>query len=169
MTFPQPWVLHILFIECQYCSILSFAVSVALEFRCSRISFNGLTVCAMTRSSNTLLTVTSLLFAAILALPPLFGPIPPTPNPGSLWLATNQRNTTTSPLVLGNTDPSINCDGAKYRTGLKIASCQDAFEQIPRDEGTLRFALQGNYDVQLPYRFISGEFSKRRLLVPYCA
>jgi len=131
------------------------------------------TICVMTQSFNSLLTVTFLLFATALALPSIPGPLPPTLQLGNPLLATDGGNAptfvsnTTSPLVLGSSDPSINCDGAKYRTGLRIASCQDAVEQIPRDAGSLRFALRrsGNHDVALPYRFISCECRKRRLLV----
>jgi len=131
----------------------------------------------MTQSFNSLLTIAFLLFGTALALPALPGPLPQILDPRSPLLATKGGNATsfasitTSPLVLGSIDPSINCDGAKYRTGLKIASCQDAVEQIPRDAGSLRFALRrsGNHDVALPYRFISCECWERRLLVSCCA
>lgn len=113
-------------------------------------------------------TIAIVLVSLAVALPSQPGSFPPDLDHGGVPLATHEGDGKTfgdirvaSSLVSRNAGPLISCDGSKYRTGLKVMSCQDAVDQIPQDAKSLRFAYRrGEYDVALPSRFISCEYWK---------
>jgi len=52
---------------------------------------------------------------------------------------------------------SVNCNGTKYRSDLRVDSCLNALNHIPRDPQEIRFSQRGfgHYEVALPSRWIS--------------
>ena len=64
--------------------------------------------------------------------------------------------TSTSNLSLID-DPEIVCDGVKYGAGLDIGSCSDALDLIGLDDTQRNYGHRyiGDYDVNLPFRYLS--------------
>jgi len=99
-------------------------------------------------------------------------PSQPEPSPQSITsnLAlpiglSNQFNLSISPEFPTSTNlsvsslatQSVNCNGTKYRSDLRVDSCLNALNQIPRDPREIRFSQRGfgHYEVALPSRWIS--------------
>lgn len=55
--------------------------------------------------------------------------------------------------------PTVLCDGETYKSNLLSASCLDAFHTIPSNVEELSFGDRedGDFDVPLPYRWVSCE------------
>ena len=63
--------------------------------------------------------------------------------------------------------PHLNCDGHAYGQDLSLDSCMDALSTIPSDTDTLTFGDRGsgNYNIHLPYRWISCQSSTTPIYV----
>lgn len=106
---------------------------------------------------------------AVISSPPGSVAIPHHLGPGSLVLEKSDGNET----VLFNQTWSttvgsfISC-GARYRTDLRVMSCQDAVNRIPDDVRDTRFGYDKygvEVDVHLPSRYISCEYRRRESIV----
>lgn len=89
--------------------------------------------------------------------------------PGSLVLETPDGNETVlfNQTWSPNVGSFISC-GARYRTDLKVMSCQDAVNRIPDDVRDMRFGYDKygvEVDVRLPSRYISCEYRRREFIV----
>ncbi|KAI4225841.1 MAG: hypothetical protein L6R36_003597 [Xanthoria steineri] len=96
---------------------------------------------------------------AVTSSPPGSVAIPHHLGPGSLVLETPDGNETVlfNQTWSPNVGSFISC-GARYRTDLKVMSCQDAVNRISDDVGDMRFGYDKygvEVDVHLPSRYIS--------------
>ena len=57
-----------------------------------------------------------------------------------------------------NSNPTIVCNGKRYRHDLNLKSCEDAVSRVGSDRRNTIFGVRGDkmVDVGLPQRFISG-------------
>ena len=55
--------------------------------------------------------------------------------------------------------PRVECDSSLYGQRLNVASCQEAWKLLPTGSArqTVGMRDQGNFDISLPFRFISRE------------